>query len=120
MNYMNVTIPTYEDIVEVRHWVPPQPSSLTLTLLDRGGREHHIDFLPTFESAVLEPPEEWMRLRRVFIYHHRMKIGSKEERAAVELLRRLLETGRLGVEKGLSVEMAKECLKYFDEQFLEN
>ncbi|WP_143519905.1 hypothetical protein [Reichenbachiella sp. 5M10] len=113
---MNVTIPPYESIVHVDYWQPPQPSSLMLTLKDGEGREHPIDFLPTFDSADRDYPEEWMRLRRVFVDKYRMKVDSEEEKAVVELLRQLVDGGRLGDEKYVGAKMARECLQYFDKR----
>ncbi|MCX2681963.1 hypothetical protein OOZ15_18575 [Galbibacter sp. EGI 63066] len=107
MYFSEIEVPAYKDLKEINYWVPPQPASLMLTLVNRQGEEIKIDFLPEMEDDL-----DYYSPRDIFFNGHKVAPKSEEGGKILDLLKHVIK--KEGRFPGL-IEVAKEMMMYFSE-----
>lgn len=114
-----MALPTYLEIEKIHFWVPPQPCSLMLILIDKKGKETKVDMLPThedleiFDKEEYTPPPHPTIPRKIYINEEVIELNSPLVKEIVILLKNLIKDNRLGHPEGLTVIMAQEMVTHF-------
>ncbi|UII31903.1 hypothetical protein LVD17_26795 [Fulvivirga ulvae] len=110
---MNMDVPSCNEIKDLNFWVPPQPSSLMLSIITREGKKVKIDMLPDMDDATDESIPDLKRKRTIYLDDKAVPLKSEAEAAAMRLLSDLIAKQQLGHPQGLAVYMANEMIEYF-------